>query len=247
MQRWCDRLAEDGEGWRARRRPLFYDGMEIIKRWVELADVLDDHYDGLGSSHLAQAIREIDDACRSAAGTDDRLVAAFSYPQLLDTSGIRFETSLEDRYDTTNSELNIAACHSRLEVACAKLLDEHPDVTAWARNFRLGWTVPYLWDGTWRRYEPDFVARLFGEHEDDVVVHLIVECKGVPDPQSERKKQSVVESWIPAVQESVQLPRWLRRWSFVELASYPRLAAELNQAIRDARTARPSSLLEKAA
>ena len=59
VQRWCDRLADDGQGWRARRRPLFYDAMEIVKRWVELADVLDDHYDGLGSSHLAQAIREI--------------------------------------------------------------------------------------------------------------------------------------------------------------------------------------------
>ena len=247
VQRWCDRLADDGEGWRARRRPLFYDAMEIVKRWVELADVLDDHYGGLGSSHLAQAIREIDDACRTAAGTDDRLVAAFSYPQLLDTSGIRFETSLDNRYDTTNSELNIAACHSKLEVACAKLLDEHPDVTAWARNFRLGWTVPYLWDGTWHRYEPDFVARLFGEREDDDAVHLIVECKGVPDPQSERKKQSVVESWIPAVQESVQLPRWLRRWSFVELTSSARLAAELNQAIRDARTAHPSCVLKRAA
>ena len=55
--------------------------------------------------------------------------------------------------------------------------------------------MPYLWDGTWHRYEPDFVARLFGDREDEDAVHLIVECKGVPDSQSERKKQSVVESW----------------------------------------------------
>ena len=61
-------------------------------------------------------------------------------------------------------------------------------MVSWARNFRLGWTVPYLWEGTWHRYEPDFVARLFAGRDDEDAVHLIVECKGVPDDHSDRKK-----------------------------------------------------------
>ena len=196
---------------------------------------------------MDQAVEEIDAACIPTGGTADRLVAAFSYPMLLDTSGIRFDTSLTDRYDTTNSELNIAACHSNFEAACANMLDKHPDVTAWARNFRLGWTVPYLSDGTWHRYEPDFVARLFAEREDDDAVHLIVECKGVPDAHSERKKQAVENRWIPAVQASGQLPHWLRRWSFVEPTELEGLSADLNQAIREARKTHPKPIVEGAA
>ena len=247
VRHWTERLASEGDGWRARRRLLFHDAIQIVKRWYEAAEVLEEHYDGLGSSAMEQAVEEIDAACISTGGTADRLVAAFSHPMLLDTSGVRFETSLEDRYAATNSELNIAACHSHMEAVCAELLDKHPDVTAWARNFRLGWTVPYLSDGTWHRYEPDFVARLFAEREHDDAVHLIVECKGQSDPNSERKKQATESRWIPAVQASGQLPGWLRRWSFVELDELDRLSADLNEAIRQARKTHPTLIVEGAA
>ena len=194
---------------------------------------------GLGSSNLDQAVKEIDDACETTGGAHDRPVAAFGYPTVLDTSSVRFETSLSDRHVTKNSELNIAACHSHFETACARALDKHPDVTSWARNFRLGWSVPYLWEGTWHRYEPDFVARLFAGHEDDDAVHLIIECKGVPDDQSERKKQSITRRWIPAVQASGNLSQWLRRWSFVELDEPEGLSADLSAAIKAARAEHP--------
>ncbi len=241
VQRWTERIETNTSG-RARNRLLFHDAIKIIRRWADLAGVLDEHYDGLAQAHLVQAVQEIDDACTTAAGTADQLVAVFNHPVLLNTSGVRFETSLKDRHRTTNSELNIAACHSTLEAACAKTLDTHSDVTGWVRNFRLGWTVPYLWDGAWHYYEPDFVARLFAEREDEDAVHLIVECKGVPDAQSERKKQTVLEKWIPAVSVSAQLPIRLRRWAFVELTEPERLPAELNQAIRDARQIRLNAL-----
>ena len=249
VQRWSQRLANsgDGDGRRARRRLLFHDAIRITRAWTALAKVTDDHYDGLGSSSLDQAVKEIDDACESTGGAQDRLVAAFGHPLLLDTSGVRFETSLSDRYTAKRSELNIAACHSRFETACARALDKHPDVISWARNFRLGWTAPYLWEGAWHRYEPDFVARLFAGCEDDDAVHLVIECKGVPDDHSERKKQSVTTRWIPAVQSSPQLPGWLRRWSFVELDEPDRLAADLSAAIKAARAAHPKALQQGAA
>ena len=241
VQRWRQRLADNGEGWRARRRLLFHDAIRISKTWADFAKVNEDHYDGLGSSNLDQAVKEIDDACETTDGAEDRLVAAFGHPLLLDTSSVKFETSLSDRHFTKKSELNIAACHSQFEAACARTLDKHPEVVSWARNFRLGWTVPYLWEGTWHRYEPDFVARLFAGREHEDAVHLIIECKGVPDDHSERKKQSVTTRWIPAVQSSGQLPMWLRRWSFVELDEPGRLSADLNAAVRAARAEHPKA------
>ena len=247
VRRWGQRMADDGEGWRARRRLLFYDAIRIVRLWTFLAEVNEFHYDGLGSSNLDQAVKEIDDACETTGGAHDRPVAAFGYPTVLDTSSVRFETSLSDRHITKNSELNIAACHSHFEAGCARALDKHPDVTSWARNFRLGWSVPYLWEGTWHRYEPDFVARLFAGREDDDAVHLIIECKGVPDDQSERKKQSITKRWLPAVQSSPQLPMWLRRWSFVELDQPEGLSADLSAGIKAARAEHPKPAHQGAA
>ncbi len=247
VKRWSQRMADNGEAWRARRRLLFHDAIRIVKAWADLAEVSEVHYDGLGSSNLDQATKVIDDACEPTGGAQDRLVAAFGHPTLLDTSSIRFETSLSDRHTAKKSELNIAACHSQFETACARALDKHPDVVSWARNFRLGWSVPYLWEGVWHRYEPDFVARLFAGREDDDAVHLIIECKGVPDDHSKRKKQSITKRWIPAVQSSPQLPMWLRRWSFVELDQPDGLSADLKAAIDAARAAHPKPVQQGAA
>ena len=190
-----------------------------------------------GSSHKDQAADAIADACQPADSGPDQTVAIYGTPTLRDTSGIEFETSLTDRYDTQHSELNIAACHSHLEALCAAALDNHPDVSGWARNFRLGWTVPYLWQGAWHQYEPDFVARLFADNENDDAVHLIIECKGVPDDQSRRKHLEVTSRWIPAIQTSQTLPDWLRRWHFAELVDRDRIAADLDTAITQAAAA----------
>ena len=241
VDRWVQRLTDDGQGRRTRRRLLFYDAIRIVKLWAIEAGVSATHHDALGSSNLEQAIKEIDDACEPIGCSENKFVAAFGHPMLLNTAGVSFETSLSDRHSTKKSELNIAACHSQFEAACARALDKHPDVVSWVRNFRLGWTVPYLWNGAWHRYEPDFVARLFGEREEENAVHLIIECKGVADDLSERKKQSVTDRWVPAVQNSPNLPAWLRRWAFVELNNPESLSVDLAVAINAARAEHPKS------
>ena len=76
-------------------------------------------------------------------------------------------------------------------------------------------TCPTYDDGVWHSYEPDFVARL--RNRDGDTVHLIVECKGRPDDESETKARYVTDWWIPAVANSPQIPERLRRWSFVEI------------------------------
>ena len=107
-------------------------------------------------------------------------------------------------------------------------------MAAWARNFRLGWTVPYLWNSVWHEYEPDFIVRLFDERERDRAVHLMVECKGMPDEVSERKAQYVRDWWTPAVANSPEIPDWLKRWRFVELDHPDQSYYEIEQAISEA-------------
>ena len=238
VDRWVHRIPSgEGEDWRVRRRLLFHDAYRTAQQWLRLADVHHSHVDLVGSSHKDQAADEIADACELVGASPDHLLAVYADPILLDSSGVEFETSLSYRHNTEHSELDIAACHSRLEAICAAALDAHPDVTGWARNFRLGWTIPYLWQGAWHEYEPDFVARLFGDAEDDQAVHLIVECKGAPDEQSRRKHLEVQSRWIPAVQSSRQLPDWLRRWHFAELTDHNLVGVDLDKAIQAAAAA----------
>ena len=82
-----------------------------------------------------------------------RQIAVLDRPPLDDTAGVRFETTLRHIYpdDSTatakRSELSHAACHSRLELDTARILDRHPAVAAWVRNFGLDWSLPYHFDG----------------------------------------------------------------------------------------------------
>ena len=207
--------------------PLFADLRRAVSEWLRHPDVnCPDPRVVLQRPQLEEVVGLVLDAC-----SDDVrgpvLVGTFDSdgPMTLDTSAIEFETTLADRYPADDnrhrtvserSELNIAACHSGLETVVAELLDTaFHHVEAWVRNFRLGWDIPYLHDGVWHSYEPDFVARL--RNRDGDPVHLIVECKGRPDEESETKARYVTDWWIPAVANSPQLPEWLRRWSFVEI------------------------------
>ena len=133
---------------------------ESSRSGLQLANVTEDQYDGLGSSNLDQAVKEIDDVSETTDGAQDRLVAAFGHPTLLDTSSIRFETSLSDRHNAKNSELNIAACHSQFEAACARALDKHPEVVSW------GTQLPARLDGALPvgRHMAPIRARLRGPH-----------------------------------------------------------------------------------
>ncbi|MYD35107.1 MAG: hypothetical protein F4W98_14705 [Acidimicrobiales bacterium] len=143
-----------------------------------------------------------------AAATPPRQIAVLARPPLDDTAGVRFETTLRHILAAKHSELSHAACHSRLELDAARILDRHPAVAAWARNFGLDWSLPYHFDGAWRRYEPDFVARLANG------LNVVIECKGVVDPKALAAERWTRDHWIPAVAGTPDVPHDLRRWAY---------------------------------
>ena len=141
-----------------------------------------------------------------------------SRPRMMDTSEVHFETRLVRRYppkgNTAHSELNAAACHTGPELVLAGVLDRHPEVVAWARNYRLGWTVPYFDEGggRWRMYEPDFVARI--KDGTDGPRHLVIEFKGRMDDDAVTKKTHTEEMWIPVANSSDD-PTCAGTWRYV--------------------------------
>ena len=242
-RRLADTLAPDAndpEPTQPRRRRLFLDAVRAVRAWLDHPAVhCDDIAWLLRSEQQAAAAQAITEACLPRSD-DDRIIGTFDSPPVFDTSGVDFETSLTDRYPVSaldtiqRSELNVAACHSDFERRVAAALDKHPDVYAWARNFRLDWTVPYEIGGAWHRYVPDFVVRLFGGRHSHDAVHLMLECKGVPDEVSEAKHSYVQDWWIPAVANSPETPAGLRAWTFAELTDMGLPEVELDKAIEQA-------------
>ena len=145
-----------------------------------------------------------------------------------------FKTTLEPFWDTTKSELNKAPCHSKsLEYAVAQELDLHWMIEAWARNFRLGWTIPWRDHerDVWASYEPDFVARVV-TGEGDPPLHLIIECKGkiFDDASANAKRLAVEHQWIPAVEGTGDYGRW----RYVYMTEDSHIASAISAAIAGA-------------
>lgn len=192
---------------------LFRSARRIVGHWLTLDYVECDDPAVLlvEEGQRRDAVLTILDACTSERGHEHQRVAVLDSPPRLDTSDIDFDTTLHHIHPAQRSELSHAACHSNLEKRVAEILDTHKQVEAWARNFQTGWSVPYFFNGSWRRYEPDFIARLVDD------TNLIVECKGIRDDKAIAAEKYVLEHWIPCVAGTAALPDALRRWTFVEI------------------------------
>lgn len=146
-----------------------------------------------------------------------------------------FKTTVEPVWAAAKSELNRAPCHSTLEYATAQELDLHPDIEAWARNFRLGWQIPWRdrERDIWANYEPDFIARVAVD-KDQPPLHLIIECKGkiYDDAEANAKRIAVEQQWIPAVEGATDSgldPAG--RWRYLMITEDTHIHAALSAAI----------------
>ena len=211
------------------RAGLFRGAYQAVEQWVSHPKVTipdNDYKLLLRADHHTEIVKQILDACRPTPPGEPIPVAKLCHPPLLGTGNVDFETTLQNIHNTRKSELNIAACHSRLEVTIAQQLDEHPQVESWARNFQTGWTIPYRAGGVWHPYTPDFIAKLANGH------NLIVEGKGMPDPNWETKKRFVENDWIPSVSNTETLDKKLREWTLVTLTNHQEIRNGLDKAIQ---------------
>lgn len=196
-----------------RRRTLFASAVLAARQWLAHDMVQCDDVALLAHAHHRERVPEIIAAACVPAYGQNTVVPLFiderdpSQPsRVADTSEVCFKTSLKRRYprqrNTAHSELNAAACHTDPELVLASVLDRHPEIVAWARNYRLGWGVPYFDNksGHWRMYEPDFVARI--KDDERGPRHLLIEFKGRMDDDAVTKKTYVEEMWIPTVNSS---------------------------------------------
>ena len=102
---------------------------------------------------------------------------------------------------TRRSHINRAVLDSTWESTDEFQIDRHPAVAAWVKNDHLGFHIYYVWNGTPRKYRPDFIIRLAnGEH-------LILETKGDYNDEAKDKKKAL-EEWVAAVNADGRFGRW---------------------------------------
>ncbi|HMS24694.1 MAG TPA: DEAD/DEAH box helicase family protein [Acidimicrobiia bacterium] len=91
------------------------------------------------------------------------------------------------------------------EMAVSRVLDVDQGVgkyvESWVKNDHLGFEIPYMWNGTLRRYIPDFLIQLNND------VKLVLEVKGLDSPQNQRKRK-FLDEWVKAVNADGRFGTW---------------------------------------
>lgn len=95
-------------------------------------------------------------------------------------------------HPTQRSQISHMVADSAWEQHAANVLETSPLVDAYAKNDHLGFQIHYLWNGSRRRYLPDFLVRLTNGRT------LILEVKGEKSDQNDAKHKAL-EAWVRAV------------------------------------------------
>jgi len=144
------------------------------------------------------------------------------------TADVNFTTTKASRHwpRPDRSHVNWIVTDQDWEAKFAQILDEPPDVTAYAKNHNLGFEIPYTREGEAHRYRPDFLIRLRGP-VDEPPVTLVVEVKGFRGHDAVLKAEAMRNKWIPAVNRLATHGRW----GFAELRALHDFRPDLDAAI----------------
>ena len=93
---------------------------------------------------------------------------------------------------TQHSQISHIVVDSGWEKYAANIAEKHPRVAAWAKNDHLGFSILYLWNGSKRKYIPDFLIRYQSGKT------LVLEIKGQDSPQDQAKR-AALNQWVQAV------------------------------------------------
>ncbi|MDX9708527.1 MAG: DEAD/DEAH box helicase family protein [Trichloromonas sp.] len=95
-------------------------------------------------------------------------------------------------HPTRKSQISHMLADSAWEQYAANLLENSALVTSYAKNDHLGFAIYYLWNGSRRRFIPDFLIRLANGKM------LVLEIKG-EDSEQNRAKRMALDVWVQAV------------------------------------------------
>ena len=222
------------------RRSAFLDSLAIVTACLprmQCDDWTDLQFDHDALEAIATRTQRIDGEPFVGPVFDDQREPGRA--RTTDTGNVRFRTTLRFWYDAGHSELNAAACHTGPEAELAEILDHHPDIVAWVRNFRLGWLVPWFDSarGSWARMEPDFIAKTSRHAANGRDRFLIIEFKGLKagEPSEVAKRKYLESHWAPAVSRTSANGEDHGEWHAVWIERIDEARARIGSACRGQR------------
>lgn len=99
------------------------------------------------------------------------------------------------------SQISHVVADGAWEAHAANLLEQSPLVQSYAKNDHLGFQIYYMWNGSKRRYIPDFLIRLQNGRT------LILEIKGVDSDQN-KAKRSALDVWVRGLNQKGGFGAW---------------------------------------
>ncbi len=88
-----------------------------------------------------------------------------------------------------------------------------PDVFSYAKNFSVGFAIPYTLGGQTRQYYPDYLVKIDDGHGVDDLLNLVLEVTGSKKADKEAKVDTAKSLWVPAVNNECRFGRW----AFIEI------------------------------
>ncbi len=147
------------------------------------------------------------------------------YDTLGSTRYVDFDTA-RDVYRTRPDKCHIShvVLDSGWEAKLAESLEEMDEVVCYAKNFQLGFAIPYTLDGQEHSYIPDYLIQIkapspalphlqnqqIGEGE---MLNLILEVSGEAKKEKAAKVSTARTLWVPAVNNH----SGFGRWAFIEI------------------------------
>jgi len=207
-----DRHLRDGLG---NPRPwLFPQLVDVVRSWLRDCVVYHDGgFPGLlltaeNAHHAAERISR--GLLRVEGDREERVLPILRpYDPTGTTAEVDFDT-LEAVHPTDERRCHVThvVCGSGWERIAAQALEALPEVAAYVKNHRLGFTIPYTHLGQARQYHPDFLVRL-RDPGDGVPRTLVVAGSGhAPPGPKEEQAATARDLWVPAVNNHGGFGRW---------------------------------------
>jgi len=132
------------------------------------------------------------------------------YNPIGSTIHVNFLTSktLRWRTDPRRCHINWVILDSDWEGELCRVVENHPRVRAYVKNYNLGFEVPYQCGSVSRMYRPDFIVLVEDGHGEQDLLHLVVEIKGYRREDAKDKKQTMETLWVPGVNNGGRFGRW---------------------------------------
>lgn len=123
------------------------------------------------------------------------------------TRNMRTWYTTKPNFPTVKSQVSRLVGDSTWEGYAANLFETSDRVTCYVKNDHLGFQIYYMWNGSRRRFIPDFLIHLANGKT------LVLEIKGVDDDQN-KAKRSALAAWVQGVNQKGGFGAWAQDVAF---------------------------------